>query len=203
MIMAFDTGMFASGLGGLLGGLFGHSDKPFDKAEQAYKQWNTQAQGHQAPYDSAGRAAIPAYQQWLQTQQNPTQFINDTMNQYQESPYARFLQQQSINAGENEASALGLLGSTPMMQQLQQNAHNISSADQNQWLQNVLGINQQYGQGQQNLMNQGQNSANTLSNLANQMGQRMGDAEYNKYATKENNRMNMLSGIGSMFSSWL
>ena len=190
---------FLGGLGGILGGLFGNSGKPYDKAMDQYREWGNKAQQTQQPYQQAGQGAIPEYQSWLQGQKDPSGFINEQMSKYQQSPYAQYLQQQSMNAGNNAASASGLMGSTPMMQQMQQNAANIASGDQNQWLQNVLGINKQYGQGQQNLMTGGQNSANTLSNLYNQMGQNMGQAAYGQQAGKQQDMWNMIGGGLSMF----
>jgi len=201
--MAFDSHGFMGGLGGMLGGLFGNPGKPYDDAMRQYQEWAQKAQNTQQPFLDAGTGAIGDYQKWLQGQQDPSQFINDQMKNYQESPYAKYLQQQSMNAGQNAASASGLMGSTPMMLQMQQNAGNIASADQNQWLQNVLGINTQYGQGQNNLMNGGQNAANSLTNMYNQMGQNMGNAAYNKGASQNNNLWNTIgSGMG-MIGSFL
>ena len=125
------------------------------------------------------------------------------MGQYAESPYAQYLQKQSLRAGQNAASASGLSGSTPLMQQLQQNAGNIASKDQNDWLQNVLGINTQYGQGQNNLMTGGQNAANALTNMNAQMGQQMGQAAYGQQAGKQQDRFNILGGIGNLIGSFL
>ena len=203
MTMAFDSEMFGSGLGGFLGGIFGDSGKPYDKAMEQYQQWANKAQQTQQPYQQAGEGAIGDYQKWLQGQQDPSKFINDQMGKYQESPYARYMQQQSMNAGQNAASASGLMGSTPLMQQLQQNAGNIASQDQNQWLQNVLGINTQYGQGQQNLMTGGQNAANSLTNMYNQMGQNMGQAAYGKEAGKKQDFWNTIGGGLGMIGSFL
>ena len=201
--MAFDAGMFGSGLGGFLGGLFGDSGKPYDKAMEQYQQWANKAQGTQQPFLDAGTGAIGNYQDWLEKQKDPTKFINDTMGQYSESPYAQYMQKQSLRAGQNAASASGMSGSTPLMQQMQQNAGNIASQDQNQWLQNVLGINTQYGQGQNNLMTGGQNAANSLTNMYNNMGQQMGEAAYGKEAGKKNDFWNTVGGglgmIGSFF----
>lgn len=200
---AFNAQGFGSGLGGFLGGLFGDSGKPYDKAMQQYQEWMNKAQAAQQPYSDAGTGAIGKYQDWLASQQDPSQFINDQMKNYSTSPYAQYMQKQSMNAGQNAASASGLMGSTPMMQQLQQNAGNIASADQNQWLQNVLGINTQYGQGQQNLMQGGQNAANQLSNMYNNMGNNMGQAAYGKQAGKNQDFWNMIGGVGQMGLSFL
>lgn len=201
--MAFDSGMFGSGLGGLFGGLFGDSGKPYDKAMDQYQQYGKQAANTQQPYMQAGQGAIGDYQKWLQGQSDPSGFINNLMGQYQESPYAQYLQQQAMNAGQNAASASGLMGSTPMMLQMQQNAGNIASQDQNQWLQNVLGINKQYGQGENSLMQGGQNSANSLTNLYNQMGQQMGQGAYGTEAGKQQDFWNTIGGGLGILGSFL
>lgn len=199
----FDQQMFGSGLGGIFGGLFGNSSKPYDSEMQQYQKWMQQAQQAQQPYADVGKGAIGDYQKWLQSQQDPSKFINEQMKNYQESPYTNYLQQQAQNAGNNAASASGLMGSTPFMQQQQQNAGNIAQQGMNDWLQNVLGINAQYGQGQQNLMTSGQNAANKFTDIYNQMGQNMGQASYNKEASKQNNLWNTLGGVGSLIGSFL
>lgn len=199
----FDPQGMLGGLGGLFGGLFGDSGKPYDKAMDQYKQWGDKAQATQQPYLNAGQGAIGDYQKWLQGQQDPSKFINGIMGQYQQSPYNQYLQQQSQNAGINAASASGLMGSTPMMQQMQQNSANIGQQGMNDWLSNVLGINTQYGQGQQNLMQGGQQAANSLTNMYGQMGQQMGGAAYGKEAGKQHDFWNTIGGIGSMIGSFL
>jgi hypothetical protein len=169
---------------------------------QEYQKYMQMAQQSQQPYATAGQGAIGDYQKWLQGQKDPTAFINNAMNGYQESPWAKYQQQQAMNAGTNFGSANGLSGSTPLMQQMQQNAGGIASEDQNKWLQNVLGINAQYGQGQGNLMQGGQNAANQLTNMYSNMGNKMGEQQYNKYASKGNDFWNSLGGIGSMIGSF-
>lgn len=187
-------GMAAGGLSGLLGGLFGDSGSPYDAAMDQYQQWANKAQGAQNPFLQAGTGAIGNYQNWLSGMQDPSKFMNNLMGQYQESPYAKYMQQQSMRAAQNMGSASGLTGSTPLQMQAQQNASNISSQDMQNWLGNVLGINTQYGQGQNNLMGMGANSANALTNMYGQMGQQMGQAAYGQQAGKNQDFMNMLSG---------
>lgn len=201
--MAFDSSMFGSGLGGLLGGMFGDSGKPYDKAMQQYQQYGQMGQGVQQPFYDAGKGAIGDYQKWLQGQQDPAAFLNNLMGQYQQSPYNSYLQQQAQNAGINAGSANGTAGSSALMQQMQQNAANIGQQGMDSWLQNALGINSQYGQGQQNLMTGGQGAANSLTNLFSQMGNQMGEAAYGKEAGKQSDFWNTLGGLGGIIGSFL
>lgn len=193
----------ASGIGGLLGGIFGDSGAPYDAAMDQYQKWATKGEAAQNPFYSAGTGAIGNYQDWLKNMSNPTEFINNIMSNYKQSPYSRFLQQQNLRAGMNFGSASGLTGSTPLLEQMQANANNYASQDQNQWLQNVLGINTQYGQGQQNLMGVGQNAANSLTNLYGNLGQQMGEAAYGKEAGGNQDIWNMLGGAASIASMFL
>lgn len=188
-----------SGLAELLSGLFGNSGEPYNQAMNQYEKYGNKAEAAQNPFYSAGTGAIPDYQKWLKGMQDPSGFINNLMGQYQESPYAKYMQNQSIRAGQNAASAGGLTGSTPFAQQLQQNAGNIASGDMNQWLQNVLGVNTQYGQGQQNLMQGGQNAANMLTQLYGNMGNQMGEAAFGKQRGENQDWSNTIGGVLKLF----
>ncbi len=199
---SMQMGQGMSGLAGILGGLFGDSGAPYQAAMDQYQQYGNRAQGAQNPFLQAGTGAIGNYQNWLQNQQNPSQFLNNLMGQYQESPWAKYQQQQALRTANNMGSATGLTGSTPLQLQAQQNASNISSQDMNNWLQNVLGINTQYGQGQQNLIGGGQGAANALTSLYSDMGKNLGEAAYGQEAGKQNDMWNLIGGglqLGSMF----
>lgn len=179
-------------------GLFG-SGKAYKAAQHQYNKYMNQANQVQQPWLQAGQGAIGDYQNWLGGQQDPSGFINNLMGQYQESPYAHYLQQQSMNTGQNAASASGLMGSTPLMQQLQQNSSNIASGDMTQWLQNVLGINTQYGQGQQNLMQGGQTAANALSGNYTNQANNNSQFAYNQTRGRQNDWGNLVGNIAGMF----
>ena len=110
----------------LLQGFFGNSGDPSRNAGREY-----------ANYYNKNIDAISG-------EKDPSKFINKLLGDYNQSDWAKNLTHESNNAATNMASANGLSGSTPLMQQMQQNSGQIASADQNQWLQNVLGINKDY-----------------------------------------------------------
>lgn len=179
----------------LFGGLFGNSGAPYQDAMDQFQKYYKQAQGFQNPFLQAGQQGLGNFQSWLGTMQDPTKFINNTMNQYQQSPWAQFEQQQAMRAGQAAGSASGLTGSSPLMQQMQQNASNISSQDMQNWLGNVMGINSQYGQGQLGLAGMGQNAANMLSQMASNMGMQMGAGAYGEQAGKNQDFNNIIGGL--------
>lgn len=191
------------GLSSFLSGLFGNSSSPYEAAQGPYNQYMAKAANAQNPFLQAGQGAIGNYQNWLGGMQDPSKFINNLMGQYQESPWAKYEQQQGIRSGQNAASASGLSGSTPFAQQLQQNASNISSQDMNQWLQNVLGVNTQYGSGEQNLMNNGANAANNLSNIYGNQAQGLGNLAYGQQMGQNQDMSNMFAGGMQMFTHGL
>jgi hypothetical protein len=202
-MMSMFQGMGGGGGGGggldtFLSGLFGHSGRPYDDAMKQYQEWANKAQGAQDPYINAGKGAIPQFQEWLNGMKDPSGFINNLMGKYQESPWAKYQQEQALRASGNAGSAGGLLGSTPMSQFNQENARNISSQDMGNWLQNVLGINTQYGAGQSDLIHGGQNAANAMTNFYGDMGRQMGEQAYNKRRAENMDRRNIWGGAIDM-----
>lgn len=191
---------FLSGLAGLLGNLFTDQSSPYRAAQDAYQQYGQQAMNAQQPYLQAGQQGLGNYQDWLKGMQDPTKFINNTMSQYQQSPMAKYLQNQSIRSGQAAASASGLSGSTPFSQQLAQDANNISSQDMGSWMNNVLGVNTQYGQGQQSLANMGQHSADNMSDMYEKMAEQMASTGAGQAAGHNQNTANIFASIQQMLS---
>jgi hypothetical protein len=184
-----------AGIGQILSGLFGDSGAPYRDAMKQYEKWGQKGQDVQNPFLNMGKGAIPQYQEWLQSQKDPSGFINNLMNGYQESPWAKYQQDQSARRFGNAGSASGMTGSTPLAQFEQQGMHDISSQDMNQWLSHVLGINTQYGQGLGNEISGGQNAANSLTNLFGNMGNNMAEAAYGKRAGQQQDRNSIWGGL--------
>jgi len=193
------SGNFGSSFGQLLGGLFGNSGDPYKKGMEAYQPWMQKGINAQNPFYQAGTQALPQYQNWLGSMQNPSEFINNLMNQYQQSPQARYQIQQGNREGLNAASAGGLVGSTPFGQQMQQNAANISSQDMNNWLQNALGVNTQYGARLGGQIGVGQGAANQMSNIYGNLGNTAYGSAYGQQAGQNQDFSNVLGGLFGMF----
>lgn len=181
-------------LAAFLGGIFGHSGRPYQKAMDEYRNWNNRAIGEQNPWRDNGIDAMNRYKSWMDNMKDPTEFMNKLISQYRSSPETDFLQRQAQNAGINSGSASGLSGSSPLMQQMQENAGNIANQGLNSWLQNIFSVNNQYGSGLDNLMNRGQHASDMSSNLYDQMGQRMGEGAYGKQAGRNQDISNMIGG---------
>jgi len=181
------------------GGLFGNSDAPYNDAMKQYQEWANKAQSVQNPFLDFGKSGMPLFQDWLSKMKDPSTFINNLMGKYQESPFAKFQQEQAVrranNAGSTGSTEAGGIGSTPMTQFMEQNASNISSQDMQNWLAKVLGINTEYGTGLNQEIGVGQNASNALTNLFNEMGSRMGEAAYGRAAGRNQDRTNMWGGL--------
>lgn len=195
-------GFGASGFGGgsspigkILSGLFGQSDRPYKDAMKEYERYAGKVEGVQNPFLEFGKKGMGGFESWLEGMKDPSGFINNLMGKYSESPWAKLQQNQAMRAAQNQGSASGLTGSTPLTQFAQQNAKDISSQDMNQWLGNVLGINTQYGQGLGHQIGVGQNAANALTGFYGDMGRNMGEAAYGARAGKNQDRNSIWGGL--------
>lgn len=185
----------SQGLTQLFGGLFGNSGKPYKEAGKVLEDYLRRARDTQNPFLEMGKGAIPQFDEWLNGMKDPSGFINHLMGGYQESPFAKFQQEQAMRAAQNQGSASGLTGSTPLTQFAQQNARDISSQDMNTWLQNVLGINTQYGAGRQSQIAGGQHAADALSQLYQNFGENLAGAKYGSIAGKQKDRNDIWGGL--------
>lgn len=200
------AGQFAGGLGEFLGGMFGNPGKPYQDAMNKYQGYLDKGINAQNPFYQAGTGAIGDYQKWLGGMQDPGGFVNKMMGQYQESPWAKYQQQQAVRAGTNAASMGGLqngmggagIGSSPFAQQMAQTASGISSEDMQNWLGNAMNANSEYGKGLGNEVGWGQHAGDQMSGMYGNAANWMGDQEYNQQAANGNRWGNVFGGLGNM-----
>lgn len=184
-----------AGLSQFLGGLFGDSGAPYEEAMKEWQKYLNQGREVQNPFYQGGIEGMGKYNEWLNGMKDPSAFINNLMSGYKESPWAKSQQQNAIRGANAFGSANGLSGSTPLMNQAQANAANISSQDMQSWLKNVLGINTQYGEGENNLMKGGQGAANSITDMLAKFGQMMGEGAFGKKAGEQQDTADMWGGL--------
>lgn len=186
---------YGSGASKILGGLFSNSEKPYQKAGNTLQDFLGQAKSYQNPFFNAGTDALPNLQDWLGKMKNPEEFINKLLGSYQQSPFAKNAITNANREGTNYGSASGLIGSTPLLRQMQQNSNEIGESDIKDWLSQVLGINTQYGKGEQDLVTGGESAANNISELLKQLGIDIAGANYGAENAHNNNRNNLFKGV--------
>lgn len=136
------------------------------RAIMGNEQKTLQGYGNPADYDyrNAGR--------------NPVDLYNERMNSYNESPEAKYAQEQALRASNAGASANGLAGSGAQLKELQENANRISQGDRQNYFNNVGTTDA----ARENYLSRFQNQSNLVnSNLLNH------DTGQN---TENKNRMN-------------
>lgn len=202
MASFFDNPSNMSGLTSILQGLFGNSGDPYGKAMGQYSKYFNQAKGYQDPFYNAGKNALDPYQARLNQMADPQAYFNSIMGGYNESPYAKYQQQQGMNASTNAASASGLTGSTPFQLQAQQNAQNISSKDMDKYFQDIMGINTDYMSGLNNLIGGGEHSADTMTQMLSQLMRLMGGGAFGKASGNQSGINSLISG-GAELLPWL
>lgn len=190
-----------SGLMQMFSGMTANSGKPYDKAMDQYSKYFNQGIDTQKPYNEAGLNALTNQQDLLKKMSDPSGFINDLMGKYQESAGAKYQQQQGMRTANNIGSASGLSGSTPLMQQAQQNSQGIASGDMQNWLANALGVNKDVMSGYNDIRKGGQDAADTMSKLFGQSASDMANMQYGKTRNEQNDRSNFWGGLGK-FMGW-
>lgn len=183
-----------SALTNILQGLFGFSNDPYGKGMSQYSKYSNQAGGYQKPFYDAGVNSLSPYQARLAQMADPQAYFNSIMGGYNESPYAKYQQQESMNKSINEASNTGMTGSTPFQLQAQKNAQDISSKDMDKYFQDIMGINTDYMSGLNNLISGGEHSADVMTQLKNILGAVMGEGSYKQGIGNQNSFNSLISG---------
>lgn len=127
-----------------------------------------------APYQQAGAGGLEAYQQALSQGQDPSQLYSQLLEGYQESPYLQPQLEYGEQAAQRAASASGMLGSGAEQQAAAGRAQALRGQDVQNYLNQVLGLRQQYLGGQAGLGGLGLQAAGGVSGARQQYGQQVG-----------------------------
>jgi hypothetical protein len=141
---------------------------------QQQQQIANQAGQYFNPYMQAGQGALGAFQGALAQGQDPMALYNQMLSGYRESPEFNAQLQAGTNAANNAASASGMLGSGAEAQAAAGRAQDLRSQDVQNYLNSVMGLRNQYLQGQQSLVDTGMQGATGGANVLNNLGQDIG-----------------------------
>lgn len=124
------------------------------------------------PYIERGNQQYAGLNQtYGQMGQDPTTFLNNIMQKYRPSESYNLQRDEAMRAAGNTAAAGGMRGSMADITNQSRLADSLMGQDMQQWLSNVMGIQNQGLQGQQNFYNQGYSAATGMaSDLSNLYG---------------------------------
>lgn len=186
-----------------LSNLFGGGRNPADAAQGYLGQIPGAVNPYYQPYINAGQQSMGQTQGiYNQMTQNPNDYYNKIASGYKESPGYQFKLQQGLGAANNAAAAGGMAGSPEHQFQSAGIAEGFANQDFNDYLQNVLGINQTGLQGQENALGRGYNASTGYGDILGQLLGKQGQYAYAGQAGQNAQQGNNLSNIlklGSMF----
>lgn len=159
---------------------FLHPGQGYDAASQQMQNYYNQGMGYQMPFMQQGQSAYGNLSEAMKNLLDPQALQSKWMESYDTSPEAKQLMEQAQAQGMDAASSMGLLGSSSAISGIQKKASDISSADRQQYLNDLM---QKYMAGAglaQNIYGTGAQTAGQMGQNAMTMGQNMGQMAYGK-----------------------
>ncbi len=195
------VGAGSSGLGNMINS-FLHPEKAYDKAAEESKRYWNEAKGYQMPYMQQGQQQYGNLMGAENALLNPVELQNKWAQSYEQSPYAKMLQEENTGQGLDAASSMGLMGSSGALNNIQRGAGMISAQDRRNYLQDLM---EKYMKGVgigENIYGIGATSAGELSRGAQGMGDTQAQLAYGKQNAPGKLFENMLrTGVGAYANS--
>lgn len=142
----------------------------YQKGADAVNNSYNNATGFMNPYNQMGMGEMGMYGQGVNAMADPNGLINKFMANYSMSPQAQFQMKQGQQGINNAAAAGGTLGSGPEQKQMTQFNQGVTNNDQNNYLNQRLGLYNQFVNGAGNMVGMGQNAAGQMGNWAMDQG---------------------------------
>lgn len=125
------------------------------------------------PFVQGGQGAMGDIQKYLQG--IPGQMNGNWLQNYQQSPYNKYLMDTGLTAANNAAAGAGVLGSGANQQENMQLANKIAGQGLQDWFGNNMALSNQYLQGQQGLYGGGLQGALGMGQLGADYGKSIAD----------------------------
>jgi hypothetical protein len=175
----------------------GEANKYYDQIPEAMRKYLDPS------FQRGERAGEKLEGQYGSMMDNPQDFINAIMKGYKPSEGYQFKQEQMGQAASNSAAAGGMRGTPFEQQQQQQITQGLLGADQQEWLKNVLGIQDRGMRGEEGLYGYGQqagtNLAESEANVLGTKGKMAYDQERNRSKRGQDMFGAITSAIGAGF----
>jgi hypothetical protein len=160
-------------------------EKYFNQSKDTMMPWINQGQEQYGKLTGAEDALL-----------DPETLLNKWIGGYEESPYATQSKANARSGGLDAASSMGLMGSNAAVNNIENSANYITSADRDKYLDNLM---QKYMSGigiGQNIYGTGANMASNFGNMTNQMGQNMAGIKFGEQ-NSPGNLLEHLISIGA------
>lgn len=172
---------------------FGNQTNPADVAMPYFKEMEGMQRGNYNPYAPQGMQDQGGLgQQYYGMGSNPAGHINDIMGQYQESPGFQRQMENAMKMARYGAAGAGMGGTESALMDQGQLAGALQSQDMQQWLQNVLGVQNQGMQGQERQLEGLYNNMGTQGTMAHQGQAQKNQAENDRF----NSWLNLAGNLG-------
>jgi len=182
----------------ILNNLFGGGNKnnPNDAANKYIDQIPGEAHNTYDPYINQGKeSGQNAHDAFEEMMKDPQGFINKIMGGYNESDQYKYQKEKLGTAMSNTAAAGGIAG-TPLDQQNQGEAiQKLLSADQQQWLQNVLGRYDTGLTGEQGEATRGYDASGKLNDITTSNLNQKGTNAFNDAQQKNSDKSALISAL--------
>ena len=144
-------GLFNDIIGGVFGSGGGNSQAGYQQGQEYLEPWRQSGEnalGQQQDYlgnmgGYLSEHGNPADWMWSQINQSPQDFYQNLMGGYEQSPQYQQQMEDMQKGMVNAGAASGMTGSGAFYDDWQRNAQNITAQDQDRWLGNMLGVNNQ------------------------------------------------------------
>lgn len=135
--------------------------------------------------------------------QDPVAFFNSISSQYQMSPFAKAQLQEAQDGANSAAAATGMLGSGAEMRAAADRATAVRSQDFNNWINQIMGVRNQYLEGMGGMEQQGFQGSEFQSELAQKYYEDMAKAKAGEDMGRAGGWSKFLGGVagaaGSLF----
>lgn len=171
---------------------FLHPEAGYEAAEEEARRAWEEAKGFEKPFYEHGLEQYGPLNEARSSLMNPMELENKWSSGYETSPYARRMLDMNKASGLDAASAMGLMGSSAAIGNIQQGAGDIVARDRQDFLNRLM---QKYMTGiglGENLYGTGAQMGSQLGQQAMQHGSTMGGLEYGR-----------ASAPGQMLGNWL